>query len=298
MPEDVEFLDKRELLTFEEIAAFVRIATSHGIDKVRLTGGEPLIRRDLSSLVSMLANLDGVRDLGLTTNGLLLAAQARSLYAAGLRRLNVSLDTLDPDRFRILARRDGVDRVLEGLAEARSVGFASIKVNAVIIRGVNDCDIAPLARAAREHGWELRMIECMPIGAEPWERQKAVLAYEMIDIIEREVGPLRPAANYDRHSPAMDFEYADGGGRVGFIASISRPFCRHCNRMRLTADGKLRNCLFALDESDIKPLLRPTIDPDALSQALRQSVAAKWEGHEINSARFVKPTRTMHAIGG
>jgi cyclic pyranopterin phosphate synthase len=144
----------------------------------------------------------------------------------------------------------------------------------------------------------MRMIECMPIGAEPWERQKAVLAYEMIDIIEREIGPLRPAPNYDPHSPAMEFEYADGSGRVGFIASISRPFCRQCNRVRLTAEGKLRNCLFALDELDIKPLLRPTMDPDAVRQALRQSVAAKWEGHEINSARFVKPTRTMHAIGG
>ena len=298
MPEDVTFLDKRELLTFEEITDFVRVATTLGIDKVRLTGGEPLMRRDLPVLVRMLLALPGVRDLGLTTNGLLLADQAPALYDAGLRRLNVSLDTLDRARFRILARRDGLDAVLAGLDAAREVGFERIKVNAVILRGVNDMDIAPLGRAAREHGWELRFIECMPIGAEAWERQKAVLAHEILDVLEREVGPLQPADNYDPHAPAMDFQYADGGGRVGFIASISRPFCRQCNRVRLTADGKLRNCLFALDELDVRPMLRPTTDAEGLADALRRNVAAKWEGHEINSARFVKPERTMHMIGG
>jgi GTP 3',8-cyclase len=298
MPEEVTFLDKGELLSFEEMAQFVRVAAPLGIDKVRLTGGEPLLRRDLSVLVRMLGDIPGIRDIGLTTNGLLLAAQAQALYDAGLRRLNVSLDTLDPSRFRTLARREGLDLVLEGLAAAKSIGFERIKVNAVILRGVNDVDIAPLGRAAREHGWELRFIECMPIGAEPWERQKAVLAHEIIDELEREIGPLRPADDYDPHAPAMDFQFADGRGRVGFIASISRPFCRQCNRLRLTAEGKLRNCLFALDEIDVKPLLRPTTDEEGLVTAIRRNVADKWEGHEINTARFVKPLRTMHAIGG
>jgi cyclic pyranopterin phosphate synthase len=298
MPEDVTFLDKDELLSFEEMAEFVRVAAPLGIDKVRLTGGEPLLRRDLHVLVEMLSAIPGIRDIGLTTNGLLLAAQAQALFDAGIRRINVSLDTLDPGRFRTLARREGLDLVLAGLAAAKSVGFERIKVNAVILRGVNDVDIAPLGQAARDHGWELRFIECMPIGAEPWERQKAVLAHEILDVLEREIGPLRPADDYDPHAPAMDFQFADGRGRVGFIASISRPFCRQCNRLRLTAEGKLRNCLFALDEIDIKSLLRPTIDAAGLATAIRRNVADKWEGHEINTARFVKPLRTMHAIGG
>jgi cyclic pyranopterin phosphate synthase len=298
MPEDVTFLDKNELLSFEEMGEFVRVVAPLGIDKIRLTGGEPLLRRDLHVLVRMLLAIPGVHDIGLTTNGLLLAAQAPALFEAGLRRINVSLDTLDPERFHRLARRDGLAQVLDGLAAAKSIGFERIKVNAVILRGVNDVDIAPLGRAAREHGWELRFIECMPIGAEPWERQKAVLAHEILEVLEREIGPLHPAHDYDPHAPAMDFQFADGIGRVGFIASISRPFCRQCNRLRLTDEGKLRNCLFALDEIDVKPFLRPTIDAEQLADAVRANVAAKWEGHEINSARFVKPLRTMHAIGG
>lgn len=297
MPEDVSFLDRRQLLSFEEIEQFVRVAAPLGIDKVRLTGGEPLMRRDLHELVRLLQAIPGIRDIGLTTNALLLAAQAQFLFDAGLRRINVSLDTLDPVRFRTISRREGLDHVLTGLAVAKAVGFERIKINAVILRGVNDVDIVPLARAALEHGWELRFIECMPIGAEPWERQKAVLAHEIIEILEREIGPLRPADDYVPTSPAMEFQYADGG-RVGFIASVSRPFCRQCNRLRLTADGKLRNCLFALDEIDVKDLLRPTTDVERLTDAIRRNVAAKWEGHEINSARFVKPLRTMHAIGG
>ncbi|MFO0808302.1 MAG: GTP 3',8-cyclase MoaA [Gemmataceae bacterium] len=298
MPEDVTFLDRHELLAFEEIAAFVRVATTLGINKVRLTGGEPLMRRGLPQLVRLLIAIPGLLDLGLTTNGLLLAAQAQSLYDAGLRRLNVSLDTLDPDRFHQLARREGLRDVLAGLEAATAVGFAPIKLNAVILRGVNEADIVPLALLARQRNWELRFIESMPIGAQPWEREKAVLAHEIMDVIERDINPLVPAKRYDPHAPAMDFEYADGQGIVGFIASVSRPFCRSCNRVRLTAEGNLRNCLFALDEIDVKPHLRPAVDDVALANALRRSVATKWEGHEINSARFVKPERTMHAIGG
>jgi cyclic pyranopterin phosphate synthase len=297
MPEEVEFLDRAQLLSFEEIAQFVRVAVSLGIRKLRLTGGEPLLRRELSRLVRMLAEIPGVDDLGLTTNGLLLAPHAAALRDAGLQRINVSLDTLDEGRFRQIARRDGLGQVLEGVAEAKRVGLAPVKVNAVIIRGVNDVDVVPLARWARAEWHEMRFIEYMPIGAEPWERGKCYFAHEMLDAIEEQVGPLRPADGHDPRSPAMELQY-DDGVKVGFIASVSRPFCRMCNRLRLTCDGKLRNCLFALDEIDVKGLLRPAADGPALAEAIRRSVASKWEGHEINTARFVKPLRTMHAIGG
>ena len=298
MPEDVVFMDRSALLTFEEITHFVRVAAPLGIDKVRLTGGEPLMRRDLCRLVRLLADVPGIRDLGLTTNGLLLAEQAQPLFDAGLRRINVSLDTLDPGRFRQLTRRDGLERVLAGISAAKAAGFDPVKVNAVIIRGTNEQDVVPLARFGREHGLELRFIEYMPIGAEHWERDKVYFAHEMLEEIEGAVAPLAPAENYDPRAPAMEFRYADGRGGVGIIASVSRPFCASCNRLRLTAEGKLRNCLFALSETDIKPLLRDRPDDAALAEAIRGNVWEKWEGHEINTARFVKPLRTMHAIGG
>jgi cyclic pyranopterin phosphate synthase len=298
MPEDVVFLDKGELLSFEEIARFVRVVAPLGIDKIRLTGGEPLMRRDLGRLVELVAAIPGIKDVGLTTNGLLLADQAQALFDAGLRRINVSLDTLDPGRFRQIARRDGLEKVLAGIAAAQRAGFAPVKVNAVLIRGVNEMDVVPLARHARQHGWEMRFIEYMPIGAEAWEREKVYFAHEILEAIEREVGPLLPAEDYDPRAPAMDFRYADGSGRVGIIASVSRPFCGRCNRLRLTADGKLRNCLFALDEVDVKGLLRDPAREGEIAEVVRKNVWAKWEGHEINTARFVKPSRTMHAIGG
>lgn len=299
MPEEVEFMDRSELLSFEEITCFVRAAAPLGIDKLRLTGGEPLLRRDLPRLVRMLTTVSGIADIGLTTNGLLLAEQASALADAGLRRVNVSLDTLDPGRFRQMARRDGLERVLAGIDAAVAAGMTSVKVNSLIIRGINEQDVVPLARRARERGWEMRFIEYMPIGAEAWERDKVYFAHEILDVIDRAVGPLLPAEEYDPRAPAMEFRYADGGGRVGLIASVSRPFCRTCNRLRLTADGKLRNCLFALDEVSVKEVLRDGDgNPGQLAEMIRGSVGAKWEGHEINTARFVKPERTMHAIGG
>ena len=299
MPEEVTFLDRSELLTFEEMATFVKAVVPLGIDKVRLTGGEPLMRKNLPALVAMLATIPELHDIGLTTNGILLAAQAKPLFDAGLRRLNVSLDTLDPARFRELSRRDGLDDVLEGLQAAMTAGFKPIKVNAVAIRGFIEHDAVPLARYCREQGFELRFIEYMPIGAEPWEREKCFFAHEIMDLLERGIAPLVPSKQYDPAAPAMDFDYADGSGRVGFIASVSRPFCKSCNRIRLTADGKLRNCLFALYEVDVKSLLRTQpFNADALQTVVRTNVAEKWEGHEINSAKFIKPGRTMHAIGG
>jgi cyclic pyranopterin phosphate synthase len=298
MPEEVVFMDRAELLSFEEIARFVRVGVTLGIDKIRLTGGEPLMRRELPRLVRMLDGIGGLRDLGLTTNGILLTGQARDLYEAGLRRINISLDTLNPDRFRQLARRQGLEQVLEGIETARQVGFQPIKINAVSMRGITENEVVPLARFARERGLEMRFIEYMPIGADQWERDKVYFAQEILQQLEREFGPVLPCEDQDLRAPAQEFRYADGGGRVGIIASISRPFCMSCNRIRLTADGKLRNCLFALTEMDIKSLLRGGAADDAIAAAIRENVAGKWEGHEINTARFIKPLRTMHAIGG
>jgi cyclic pyranopterin phosphate synthase len=298
MPEDVTFLDKSQLLSFEEITRFVEVMAPHGIDKIRLTGGEPLLRRDLPRLVRMIANVPGIKDVGLTTNGILLAHLAQPLFDAGLRRINISLDALDPERFRQLARRDGLDKVLEGIHAAKKAGFDPVKINAVAIRGISEPEVVPLARFAREHGLEMRFIEYMPIGAEQWERDKVYYANEILDQIEQHVAPLVPAKDYDPKAPALDFDYLDGRGRVGIIASVSRPFCMSCNRVRLTAEGKLRNCLFALNEVDLKPLLRSGAAADEIVALVRGNVWEKWEGHEINTARFVKPTRTMHSIGG
>ncbi len=298
MPEEVVFLDRSELLTFEEITRFVEITAGQGIDKVRLTGGEPLMRREMPRLVNMLCAIPGIRDVGLTTNGLLLAGQAKELYQAGMRRINISLDTLSPERFHQLTRRDGLEKVIEGILAAKEAGFDPIKINAVSIRGITEFEVAPLARFAREHGLEMRFIEYMPIGADHWERDKVYFAHEILEQLEREIAPLVPVEDYDPRAPAMEFRYTDGGGRVGIIASISRPFCLRCNRIRLTAEGKVRNCLFALDEVDVKPLLRRNAPAEEIADLIRQNVWAKWEGHEINTSRFIKPLRTMHAIGG
>ncbi|WP_165221214.1 GTP 3',8-cyclase MoaA [Aquisphaera insulae] len=298
MPENPEFMARHQLLQFEEIERFVRIVVPMGIDKIRLTGGEPLVRRGLPDLVGRLAGIPGIRDIGLTTNGILLAPLARPLWDAGLRRINVSLDTLDPGRFLELTRRTGVDQVIEGIMAAKSAGFEPVKVNAVAIKGTSEPDIVPLARLARENGLELRFIEYMPLDGGTWERGKVLLAEEILEILTREFGALIPVADPDHRAPAADFDFADGGGRIGLIASVSRPFCMSCNRIRLTSDGRLRNCLFALDETDLRTLLRGGADDAEIARAVRDSVAAKWEGHEINSSRFIQPGRLMHSIGG
>jgi len=299
MPESVTFLPRRDVLSFEEIVRFVRVAAGLGVDKVRLTGGEPLVRRGLPALVGMIARVPGIKDVGLTTNGILLVDQAQALFDAGLRRINVSLDTLDPGRFRELTRRDGLERVIAGILAAKAAGFDPVKLNAVAIKGANDQDLVPLAHFAREHGLDLRFIEYMPLDAgDAWERDKVLPASEILDLLSDGVGPLAPVPGHDPRSPALDYDYLDGGGRVGLIASVSRPFCAGCNRVRLTADGKLRNCLFALDETDVRALIRGGAPDADLARALVESVASKWAGHQINSAEFIKPERLMHSIGG
>ncbi len=297
MPEEVSFQNGEELLSFEEIYSFVKIATGLGITKIRLTGGEPLLRANLDILITKLLSIAGIDSLGLTTNGLLLRGQIKALHQAGLRHLNVSLDTLDQQRFRQLTRRDGLSLILDGLAKAAELGFR-VKLNALSIRGFTEKDILPLAKYALIHRFELRFIEYMPIGSETWEREKVLFADQILDLMASEFGAIIPSSDANPHAPAFEYTYADGAGRLGIIASISHPFCSKCNRIRLTADGKLRNCLFALDELDLMPYLRPKLQSEQIISALYQSVQSKWEGHEINSARFVKPQRTMHNIGG
>jgi cyclic pyranopterin phosphate synthase len=299
MPEQVEFLPRASLLSFEEIERFVRIAVTLGIDKIRLTGGEPLVRRNIPNLVEKLASIPGLKDIGLTTNGILLAPMARALRDAGLERINISLDTLDAAKFERLTRRTGLEQVIEGILAAKQAGFDPVKVNAVAMRGVTEDDVVPLARFARAHDLELRFIEYMPLDAgHLWERNKVLFAADILELLNEGIGALVPSVDQDPRAPALDYEYADGGGRVGFIASISRPFCMSCNRIRLTSDGKLRNCLFSLEETDVRPLLRGGASDSAIAQAIRDSVISKWEGHEINTARFIQPERLMHSIGG
>jgi cyclic pyranopterin phosphate synthase len=300
MPESgVQFMPRAEILSFEEIERFARVAASLGITKLRITGGEPLVRKHLDSLIAMLVRIEGISDIALTTNGVLLEDQAEVLYRAGLRRINIHLDTLDRERFRQITRRDDLDKVLAGIERCRELGYGPIKINAVGVKGLVEPDIVPLARFGRERGIEVRYIEFMPLDAQGlWDKSKVLLADEMIDILSREIGPLEPVPNGDPRAPASEYRFTDGIGQVGFIASVSRPFCLNCNRVRLTADGKLRYCLFAVEETDVKPLLRSNASDEQIAELVRSTVRAKWIGHEINTARFVPPPRPMYAIGG
>ncbi|HLH40847.1 MAG TPA: GTP 3',8-cyclase MoaA [Bryobacteraceae bacterium] len=299
MPEaGVKFQPHDQILRFEEIERFVRVAVTLGVRKVRVTGGEPLVRKDLPVLIRKLAAIEGVQDLALTTNGVLLGEQARALYDAGLRRINVHLDTLDRERFKQITRRDDLAKVLEAIEICRELGYGPIKINAVAVKNLVEADIVPLARFGRERGIEIRYIEFMPLDAQNlWDRGRVLLAEDIIAMLEREIGPLEEIAGGDPRAPATEYRFADGIGRVGFIASVSRPFCLNCNRIRLTADGKLRYCLFAIEETDVRSILRGGSDED-LRAAIRANVSAKWLGHEINSTQFVPPPRPMYSIGG
>jgi cyclic pyranopterin phosphate synthase len=300
MPETgVQFVERREILDFEEIERFVRIAVSLGIRKLRITGGEPLLRRDLPVLIGRLSAIPGIQDLALTTNGVLLPQLAEPLYQAGLRRLNVHLDTLDRQRFLQITRRDEIEKVLAGLELCKKLGYKKIKINAVAVKNLVEPDIVPLARFARENDYEVRYIEFMPLDAQQlWDRSKVLLADDILAMLSREIGPLIPVPDPDPRAPASEYQFADGIGRIGLIASVSRPFCLNCNRLRLTADGHLRYCLFAVEEDDVKTPLRSGASDAEIEALVRRNVAGKWVGHEINSTRFVAPPRPMYSIGG
>jgi cyclic pyranopterin phosphate synthase len=296
--EGMPWLPKGDLLTYEEITRFARVCLSLGVTGIRLTGGEPTVRADLPVLVRMLNGLAPDLDLSLTTNGLKLTAMADELRAAGLRRVNVSLDTLDPRRFHQIARRDRFDEVIAGLAAAKRAGLAPIKVNAVLMKDFNEDEVVPLARWARENGYELRFIEWMPLDfGHTWERWKLVPAAEILEHLNAEF-PLAPARVTDASAPATLYHYADGAGSVGVIASVTRPFCGHCDRIRLTADGQIRTCLFSLKEYDFRRAMRAGAGDETIAEMLRAAVWRKEPGHLINSPYFKQPDRGMSAIGG
>ena len=299
MPENVRFKPRNELLTYEEIERFVRVVARLGVRKLRLTGGEPLVRTDLPILIEKLAAIPGIADIALTTNGIQLASHARSLREAGLNRLNISLDTLNEETFFRIARRRGLDQILDGIFTAQRVGFDQIKLNAVAIAGISEDDIVPLGAFAREHGLEMRFIEFMPLDADQgWESSQVLSGEEIRRQLEDAFGPLDPAPRPDPSQPAMDYRFADGKGRIGFINPVSQPFCGDCNRLRITADGQIRNCLFSTVEWDARSLLRAGRSDDELAKLVRECVRAKKAGHGIDSPDFVRPERAMYQIGG
>ncbi|MGC4003920.1 MAG: GTP 3',8-cyclase MoaA [Pirellulales bacterium] len=300
MPDEaLRFLPRHEILTFEEIVRFAAVAIRCGVDRIRLTGGEPLVRSDLPELVARLSDIPGLDDLALTTNGILLGEQAVALRAAGLHRLNVSLDALDPQVFETIARRRGLNRVLDGISAAIEAGFTDIRLNAVSIRGLTETEIVPLARFARVRNLELRFIEFMPLdGDGQWSHDAVLTGDEVRAVLEREFGPLRPAPRLDPAKPAVDFEFASGGPNVGFINPVSHAFCGECDRLRLTAEGKIRNCLFSLVEWDARVMLRGDATDAEVADLLRDCVAHKKAGHGIDDPNFVQPERAMYQIGG
>src|SRR5258706_1606800 len=253
--DEYEWIDKKEILSFEEIARLARLFVQLGMEKVRLTGGEPLVRRNMEALIAKLAQIEGLKDLCLTTNGSLLAEKAGALKAAGLRRINVSIDTLDPGKFRRMTKRGDLDKVLEGLFAAKAAGLAPIKINAVVERGVNDDDILDLVEFSRRHGFALRFIEYMDVGnSNEWTSAKLVAKKEIIEKIHARY-PLKEIGRDRGSAPAVDYEFADGGGEVGLVASVTEPVCSTCNPARLTADGQLVPCLFSSVGHDPKTLL-------------------------------------------
>jgi GTP 3',8-cyclase len=297
--ENVRFRPKSEILTFEEIEWFTRVAVRLGITKLRLTGGEPLVRHNLPTLVQRLAHLPGVEDLALTTNGILLREQAAALKQAGLHRLNISLDALSEEVFEEISRRPGLNKVLDGIEAAIEVGFERIRLNAVSIRGLTESEIVPLAQFARRHGLELRFIEYMPLDADgQWRHDDVLGGNEVREIIANEVGPLSPVGDQDPSQPATDYEYRDGLGRIGFINSVTQPFCAACDRLRLTAEGQIRNCLFSTVEWDARQVMRNGGSDEQLAELLLNCVAAKKAGHGIDTPDFVRPERAMYQIGG
>ncbi len=293
--EGMQWLPREEILSFEEIERFARICIqTFGFNGIRLTGGEPLVRAHLPELVQRLARL-GV-DVALTTNGATLRLHASALADAGLKRINISLDSLQKERFLELTRRDELDRVLDGIDAAIDAGLSPVKINAVMMRGINDDEIIDFAEFGREKGVTVRFIEFMPLEAgDIWNEGLVVPAQEIIETIDQVI-PLEPVVR--GNEPAERWRYSDGNGEVGVIASVTKPFCGNCDRVRLTAEGQFRTCLFAVDEFDMRALLRSEVGDDAVAKAISDAVGTKWAGHAIGQVNFIRPKRTMSQIGG
>ena len=297
--EGMQWMPRDEILTFEEIETVARVCVGRfGFDGIRLTGGEPTVRAHLPVLVERLSRL-GV-DIAMTTNGVSMPLLAEELKAAGLRRVNISCDSLDRDRFLLMTRRDDLQRVLEGIEAAKRAGFVPVKINCVVMRGVNDDEVVEFARFGRKNNVGVRFIEFMPLDADDaWSNDKVVPSAEIIARIN-EVFPLTRGPRGVQ--PSAQWNYADGVGDVGVIASVTEPFCGDCDRVRITADGKFRTCLFATDEFDLRAILRSGLNGDSLDDALaaevKRAVGTKWAGHSINRVNFIRPARTMSQIGG
>ena len=293
--EGMQWLPREEILSFEEIERFARICIqAFGFNGIRLTGGEPLVRAHLPELVQRLARL-GV-DVALTTNGATLRLHASALADAGLKRINISLDSLQKERFLELTRRDELDRVLDGIDAALDAGLNPVKINAVMMRGINDDEIIDFAEFGRNKGVTVRFIEFMPLEAgDVWNEGLVVPAQEIVETINR-VLPLEPVVR--GNEPAERWRYSDGNGEVGVIASVTKPFCGNCARVRLTAEGQFRTCLFAVAEFDMRALLRSEVGDDVVAKAISDAVGTKWAGHAIGQVNFIRPKRTMSQIGG
>jgi cyclic pyranopterin phosphate synthase len=296
--EGLPWLERADVLRFEEIARIVALCASMGVRDVRLTGGEPLIRRDFPKLAAMIAGIEGVEDLSVTTNGFLLERDAEALVGAGIDRFNVSVDSLQRDRFYALTRRDALGQVLRGLdALARFPEAFPIKVNAVAIRGFTEEEVLPFAELARRSPYEVRFIEYMPLDADhAWTRDQVLTGEEIRTAIES-VYRLEPLLRQPS-STARVYRFADGTGSIGFINPVSEPFCGDCNRIRLTADGRLRTCLFSLNETDLRGPMRDGADDDELEQIVRNAIWRKELKHNVGEPGFIQPERTMSAIGG
>jgi cyclic pyranopterin phosphate synthase len=301
-PDFADWMPGEHLLSVDELLTVIEIAVEQGIDSIRLTGGEPLLRPDVVEIVARINALPNPPRISLTSNGLRLVALAKPLADAGLERVNISLDTLDRERFAKLTHRDRFDQVIAGIEAAQAAGLTPVKVNAVLMRGINDDEALPLLRHSVEHGWSLRFIEQMPLDAQgSWDRGEMVTAAEIFDLVSAEY-ELTPVPNRGS-APAEEWFVNGGPATVGIIASVSKPFCGTCDRLRLTADGQIRNCLFARDETDLRATLRDA----SLSEEERRSriaglfaasVLAKLPGHGINDPSFIQPERPMSAIGG
>lgn len=300
MPEDMTFMPDSALMTFDEILHLARIFVGLGINKVRITGGEPLVRPGVPSLIKRLTQLEGLKDISLTTNGIGLINQAAALYEAGLRRINVSLDTLNAEKFEQMTRRKVLSRVLKGLETAQACGFTPIKVNAVAMRGFTDNEIVDLATFARENNYQLRFIEFMPLDADDvWGRNMYIPGKEIIEKINALYPLERVTLNGESKSDtAQRYRFADNGNEVGIIPSVSEPFCENCNRVRLTAEGKFRTCLFSIEETDLLTPLRDGAPDTEIATLILEAVDRKEAGHKINAADFIKPERNMSRIGG
>ncbi len=299
MPEvDAVFVDKTRLLSFEELERLARLLVQRcGVQDIRLTGGEPLVRRQLNRLVAKLSRIDGLRDLSLTTNGILLSDQAMALREAGLKRINISLDTLDEEVFRRISRRQGLDKTIAGIDRAIECGFESIKLNALAIRGITEHEVCRLVEFALKRQVTIRFIEFMPLDADrAWRTEDVLDGDSLLAMIEQRFGSAIPVSRDDPSQPAEEFLI--GQGRVGIIRSVTAPFCGQCNRLRVTADGSIRNCLFATTETPLRELIRAGATDDELIEQIQRCIAEKAAAHGIDQEGFEPPERPMYAIGG